>query len=155
MKIMNKTLILLFWGLTTMLWAQNPPVPEKQKALQYKMIEVSLSELQMRLNLTENQMLQLRPVYTQYQRKVARLNMLNHKLFNRLDADTLTNEQSRIALQDYLDRDKKLYNLKKQYTQDLLQILSPQQVIKLYQSDSAMKRKIKNEYQRRAERPRR
>ncbi|WP_455496845.1 hypothetical protein [Coprobacter sp.] len=152
---MNKVLILLFWGFSAVLWAQNPSVLKEQKILQHKMIEVSLSELQMRLNLTEKQMSQLKPVYTQYQYKVARLNMLNHRLFNRLDADTLSNEQSRIVLQDYLDRDKKLYNLKKQYTQDLLHILSPQQVIKLYQSDSAIKRKIKNEYQRRAEYPRR
>lgn len=150
---MNKVLIVLFWAFATVLCAQNPPVQEKQKALQSRMIEVSLSELQMRLNLTEAQMSQLRPVYTQYQRKVAYLNMLNHKLFNRLNADTLTNEQSRTALQDYLDRDKKLYNLKAQYIQDLQQILSPQQVIKLYQSDSAIKRKIRTEYQRRAERP--
>lgn len=38
---------------------------------------------------------------------------------------------------------------------NLLEILSPQQVIKLYQSDSDIKRKIRMEYLRRTGKPKR
>lgn len=153
MKRIFRILILSLLVITGDIYAQKPPVPEREKALQLRMMEASLSELQMRLDLTESQMGQLRPVYMEYQRRVSRLNMQNHKMFNRLNTDTLSNEQAQNALRNYLDRDRKLCNLNNQYVQDLLQILSPQQVIKLYQSDSAIKRKIKNEYQRRTERP--
>ena len=132
-----------------MLWAQRLPVHEKQKELQERMVEVSLSEI------TEMQISQLRPVYKQYQKKVARLNMQNHKLFNRMNADTLSDEQAKTVLREYLDRERKLYALNKQYMDNLLEILSPQQVIKLYQSDSDIKRKIRMEYLRRTGKPKR
>jgi Spy/CpxP family protein refolding chaperone len=119
------------------------------------MVEVSLSEIQERLSLTEMQISQLRPVYKQYQKKVARLNMQNHKLFNRMNADTLSDEQAKTVLREYLDRERKLYALNKQYMDNLLEILSPQQVIKLYQSDSDIKRKIRMEYLRRTGKPKR
>ena len=135
-----------------MLWAQRLPVHEKQKELQERMVEVSLSEIQERLSLTE---MQISPVYKQYQKKVARLNMQNHKLFNRMNADTLSDEQAKTVLREYLDRERKLYALNKQYMDNLLEILSPQQVIKLYQSDSDIKRKIRMEYLRRTGKPKR
>ena len=138
-----------------MLWAQRLPVQEKQKELQERMVEVSLSEIQERLSLTEMQISQLRPVYKQYHKKVARLNMQNHKLFNRMNADTLSDEQAKTILREYLDRERKLYALNKQYMDNLLEILSPQQVIKLYQSDSDIKRKIRMEYLRRTGKPKR
>lgn len=138
-----------------MLWAQRLPVHEKQKELQERMVEVSLSEIQERLSLTEMQISQLCPVYKQYQKKVARLNMQNHKLFNRMNADTLSDEQAKTILREYLDRERKLYALNKQYMDNLLEILSPQQVIKLYQSDSDIKRKIRMEYLRRTGKPKR
>lgn len=138
-----------------MLWAQRLPVHEKQKELQERMVEVSLSEIQERLSLTEMQISQLRPVYKQYQKKVTRLNMQNHKLFNRMNADTLSDEQAKTILREYLDRERKLYALNKQYMDNLLEILSPQQVIKLYQSDSDIKRKIRMEYLRRTGKPKR
>ena len=103
-----------------MLWAQRLPVHEKQKELQERMVEVSLSEIQERLSLTEMQISQLRPVYKQYQKKVARLNMQNHKLFNRMNADTLSDEQAKTILREYLDRERKLYALNKQYMDNLL-----------------------------------
>ena len=136
------------------LWAQRPLPQERQRELQMQMTEASLSEMRMRLNLTDEQMSRLRPVYKQYQKKVAHLNMLNHRLFNRVNADTLSDEQARTLLKGYIDREQKLYNLNKRYMNDLLQILTPQQVIGLYQSDSFIKWKIRKEYLRRAERPR-
>lgn len=42
----------------------------KQKELQERMVEVSLSEIQERLSLTEMQISQLRPVYKQYQKRL-------------------------------------------------------------------------------------
>ena len=152
---MNRILMLLFMCMPVMLWAQRLPVHEKQKELQERMVEVSLSEIQERLSLTEMQISHLRPVYKQYQKKVARLNMQNHKLFNRMNADTLSDEQAKTILREYLDRERKLYALNKQYMDNLLEILSPQQVIKLYQSDSDIKRKIRMEYLRRTGKPKR
>lgn len=152
---MNRILILLFLCMPIMLWAQRLPVQEKQKELQERVVEVSLSEIQERLSLTEIQISQLRPVYKQYQKKVARLNMQNHKLFNRMNADILSDEQAKTILREYLDREHKLYALNKQYMNNLLEILSPQQVIKLYQSDSDIKRKIRMEYLRRTGKPKR
>lgn len=152
---MNRILMLLFMCMPVMLWAQRLPVHEKQKELQERMVEVSLSEIQERLSLTEMQISQLRPVYKQYQKKVTRLNMQNHKLFNRMNADTLSDEQAKTILREYLDRERKLYALNKQYMDNLLEILSPQQVIKLYQSDSDIKRKIRMEYLRRTGKPKR
>ena len=152
---MNRILILLFLCMPVMLWAQRLPVHEKQKELQERMVEVSLSEIQERLSLTEMQISQLRPVYKQKKKKVARLNMQNHKLFNRMNADTLSDEQAKTVLREYLDRERKLYALNKQYMDNLLEILSPQQVIKLYQSDSDIKRKIRMEYLRRTGKPKR
>ena len=152
---MNRILMLLFMCMPVMLWAQRLPVQEKQKELQERMVEVSLSEIQERLSLTEMQISQLRPVYKQYQKNVARLNMQNHKLFNRMNADTLSDEQAKTILREYLDRERKLYALNKQYMDNLLEILSPQQVIKLYQSDSDIKRKIRMEYLRRTGKPKR
>ncbi|WP_297928615.1 hypothetical protein [uncultured Coprobacter sp.] len=152
---MNRVLMLMFLCVPIVLWAQRPPIQEKQKELQERMVEVSLSEIQERLNLTEMQISQLRPVYKQYQKRVARLNMLNHKLFNRMNADTLSDEKAQTVLREYLDREHKLYVLNKQYMDNLLEILSPQQVIKLYQSDSDIKRKIRMEYLRRTGKPKR
>ena len=152
---MNRVLMLMFLCVPIVLWAQRSPIQEKQKELQERMVEVSLSEIQERLNLTEMQISQLRPVYKQYQKRVARLNMLNHKLFNRMDADTLSDEKAQTVLREYLDREHKLYVLNKQYMDNLLEILSPQQVIKLYQSDSDIKRKIRMEYLRRTGKPKR
>ena len=77
---MNRILMLLFMCMPVMLWAQRLPVHEKQKELQERMVEVSLSEIQERLSLTEMQISQLRPVYKQYQKKVARLLQRLHPL---------------------------------------------------------------------------
>ena len=52
---MNRILMLLFMCMPVMLWAQRLPVHEKQKELQERMVEVSLSEIQERLSLTEMQ----------------------------------------------------------------------------------------------------
>lgn len=42
---MNRILILLFLCMPVMLWAQRLPVQEKQKELQERVVEVSLSEI--------------------------------------------------------------------------------------------------------------
>ena len=107
---MIKILVNSFMAITLVLSLPlnaQPQKPLKPKNVQMAMINATLSEIQMALSLTEEQMEILRPAYIHYQKRVTRLNADNNRQFNRVRVDTLTDEQAEeyfAELQEYLKK---------------------------------------------------
>ena len=90
-----------------------------------------------------------RPVYLRYESELSGVDFREMAKLNRVDADSLTAEQADRLILDQLENAKSLIALREKYYKEFKTVLSPQQIIKLYQTEADMRKKVTQEMKRR------
>ena len=143
---MIKILVNSFMAITLVLSLPlnaQPQKPLKPKNVQMAMINATLSEIQMALSLTEEQMEILRPAYIHYQKRVTRLNADNNRQFNRVRVDTLTDEK---LLKESITRSRQIIAAKEKFNASISTLLTPRQIMRIHQIDSSFRHRIRDIY---------
>ncbi len=117
--------------------------------LRERIFETKLREIKLNLKLDEADFEKFRPVYIRYESELSGIDFKLIARLNKVDADSLTAEQADRLIVNQMEEAKNLIVLREKYYKEFKTVLSPQQIIKLYQTEADMRRKVTQEMKRR------
>lgn len=117
--------------------------------LRQRITEAKLREIRRTLNLDQETMIKLRPVYIAWENELMTINFRDIGGPNQVKADSLSAEEADKVIMAQLTNARKLLDLREKYYARFRTVLTPQEVIKLYQTEAAIRRKVMMELRRR------
>lgn len=147
MKTILSTLLIVL----TLLFSLNVESQNQQRfpLLQERMTQAKLREIRISLKLDQTKFEAFRPIYLKYEREISGLNIRNLARFAKVDADSLSTEEADQFVVNQLETAKKLIFIREKYYKEFRSVLSPQQIIKLYQTEAELRKKVMQELRRR------
>lgn len=117
--------------------------------LRERMVQAKLREIKLSLKLDQATFDQFRPIYLKYEREVSGVNFRNLARLTKVDADSLTTEEADQLIVNQLDAAQKLISIREKYYKEFRTVIAPQQIIKLYQTEAELRKKVMQEMKRR------
>jgi hypothetical protein len=114
---------------------KNMPQHEKSEALRQFKEDLVLSELQIPENKKENFL----AVYNDYQ---VRQREIKSKFKHSRDFNNMTEEEANVELENSFEVGQQLLDLRREYTERFRQIITPQKILQLFQTEGMMRNKI-------------
>ena len=147
MKAILSTLLFVI----TLLFSLNAESQNQQRfpLLQERMTQAKLREIKISLKLDQAKFEAFRPIYLKYEREISGVNFRNLARFTKVDADSLTTEEADQLIVNQLEAAKKLIFIREKYSKEFRTVLAPQQIIKLYQTEAELRKKVMQEIKRR------
>ena len=136
-------LTLLSLGAQSQNSTRIPPV--RERILQAKLVEIRRS-----LNLDQATMQHFRPIYIQYEKEISGVNINNQVRLMRANYDSLTSEEAEKLVMVQLENAKRLIDIRENYYYRFKTVLTPQQIVKLYRTEAAIRQKVMQELRRRS-----
>ncbi|MDO8930266.1 MAG: hypothetical protein Q7W54_14930, partial [Bacteroidota bacterium] len=84
-----------------------------------------------------------------YEREVSGIDFRNLARLMKVDADSLSSEEADRLIVSRLETAHKLISIREKYYKEFRTILTPQQIIKLYQTEAELRKKVLQEMKRR------
>ncbi len=122
---------------------------ERFPLLRERIVQAKLHEIRNNLKLNQAAFEQFRPVYLRYERELSGIDFREMARLTRVNADSLTAEQADRLIINQLEVAKSLIALREKYYKEFRTVLSPQQIIRLYQTEAEMRQKVTQEMKRR------
>ena len=117
--------------------------------LRDRMVQAKLREIKLSLKLDQATFYQFRPIYLKYEREVSGVNFRNLARLTKVDADSLSTEEADQLIVNQLDAAQKLISIREKYYKEFRTVIAPQQIIKLYQTEAELRKKVMQEMKRR------
>jgi hypothetical protein len=117
--------------------------------LRERIVQAKLREIRLNLKLDQAKFDQFRPVYLKYEKEISGINFQKIARFTQVDADSLSMEEADQLIVNQLECAKSLIALREKYYKEFRAVLSPQQIIKLYQTEAELRKKVMQELKRR------
>jgi len=136
-------LILLF---LPELQAQNRPFAGQ---IRQRIMEAKLREIRTSLNLDQETTAKLRPIYVSYEQEMTAISYRDLGGPNQVNADSLSAEEAEKLVMAQIANARKVLDLREKYYARFRTVLTPQQIIRLYQTEAAIRRKVMMELRRR------
>jgi len=144
--ILSTLLFVLFLFVNMTAKSQNM---DRFPRIHERIVQAKLREIKFSLKLDQNKFETFRPIYLKYEREVGGVNFRNIARLTKIDADSLTSEEADLLIVDQLKTAKKLILIREKYYKEFRTVLSPQQIIKLYQTEAELRKKVMQEIKRR------
>ncbi len=145
MKTMKTILVTLMIMLT--IWGADAQT--RGFRIRERILQAKLNEIQKSLQLSQPTMERFSPIYTAYEKELAGINFREQGGIMRANPDSLTAEEAERRVMMQLDHAQKLIDIRKKYYPEFKTALTPQQIIKLYQTEAEIRRKVMQELRRR------
>jgi len=117
----------------------------RERILQAKLVEIRRS-----LNLDQAIMQRLRPIYIEYEREISGVNTNNQRRLMSANTDTLTAQEAERLVMAQLENAKRLIDIREKYYHKFKTVLTPQQIVRLYQTEAQIRQKVTQELRRRS-----
>jgi len=117
----------------------------RERILQAKLVEIRRS-----LNLDQAVMQRLRPIYIEYEKEISGINTNNQKRMMSANTDTLTAQEAERLVMVQLKNAKSLIDIREKYYHKFKTVLTPQQIVRLYQTEAQIRQKVTQELRRRS-----
>ena len=111
--------------------------------------QAKLFEIRRSLNLDQSTMQRFRPIYTEYEREISGVNINNQRRLMSVNYDSLTSEEAERLVMVQLENAKTLIEIREKYYHKFKTVLTPQQIVKLYQTEAQIRQKVMQELRRR------
>jgi len=146
-----KTILSTLLFVITLLFSLNAESQNQQRfpLLQERMTQAKLREIRIGLSLDQAKFEAFRPIYLKYEREISGLNFRNLTRFTKIDADSLTTEEADQLIVNQLETARKLISIREKYYKEFRTVIAPQQIIKLYQTEAELRKKVMQEMRRR------
>jgi hypothetical protein len=122
---------------------------ERFPRLRERIIQAKLREIKLSLKLDPATFEQFRPIYLKYEQEITGIDFRKLAGLMRVDADSLSVDEADQLLVHQLESAKKLVNIREKYYKEFRRLISPQQIIKLYQTEAELRKKVVQEIKRR------
>lgn len=123
--------------------------PDRFPLLRERIAQAKLREIKLSLKLDQARFDEFRPIYLKYEREVSGVNFRNLGKLMKVDADSLSTEEADQLIVNQLEAAKKLVFIREKYYKEFRTVLMPQQIIKLYQTEAELRKKVMQEMKRR------
>lgn len=143
---LSLTVFCIFMLFLPPLQAQNRPLGGQ---FRQRITEAKLREIGRMLNLDQETISKLRPVYLDYENELTSVNFRELGGLNQVNADSLSSEEAEKLVIAQIANARRLLELREKYYTRFRTVLTPQEVIKLYQTEAAIRRKVMMELRRR------
>lgn len=120
--------------------------------LRQRFIQIKLNEIGRDLNLTPDRMTELRPIYRNYEMEKNRSRLGLARSLMRVDPDSLSDAEAERLVKTQLENAKRLIEVREKYYDEFRKVLTPREIIKLYQCENDIQRRIAQEFKRRNQR---
>jgi Spy/CpxP family protein refolding chaperone len=148
MKTIFKAFILLMFSMICLeAQSQNAKrlTPLRERILQAKLVEIRRS-----LNLDQATMQHFRPIYIEYEKEISGVNINNQVRLMRANYDSLTSEEAERLVMVQLENAKRLIDIREKYYHKFKTVLTPRQIVRLYQTEAQIRQKVMQELRRRS-----
>lgn len=135
---------ILFFSLNAQ--SQNP---DRFPLLRERMAQAKMREIRLQLKLDQPTFEKFRPIYMKYEREVSGIDFRNLARLMKVDADSLSSEEADHLIVNQMETAHKLISIREKYYKEFRTILTPQQIIKLYQTEAELRKKVLQEMKRR------
>lgn len=144
MKHIILILLVLFTGFVAE--SQNP---DRFPKIRERIVQAKLREVRLELNLDQPTFERFRPVYLRYERESSGIDFRDLARLMKVDADSLSSEEADRLIIGQLETSKKLIHIREKYYREFKTVITPQQIIKLYQTEAELRKKVLQEMKRR------
>jgi hypothetical protein len=110
--------------------------------IRQRILEAKLHEIRKALNLDQETMDRFRPVYTSYEKELSGIRFRELSGVNQADTDSLSAEEAEKLILAQISNARKIVDLREKYYTRFKTVLTPQQIIRLYQTETAIRRKV-------------
>jgi transcriptional regulator with XRE-family HTH domain len=141
---------LLFLMIFFVSFSMNSQNPNRSAMLKQRIAQAKLQEIRKSLNLDMATFAQFRPIYMNYEREITRIDFKNQTRLMRVETDSLSAEEADFLITTQFKNSRKLINIREKYYKEFRTVLSPQQIIKLFQAEAELRNKVIAESKRRA-----
>lgn len=117
--------------------------------LRERILQAKLHEIRTSLNLGPETFVRFRPIYVRYENEITSIDFRKMARLMRVNADSLSTEDADQLIVNQLDAAKELIVVREKYYKEFRTVLSPQQIIKLYQTEAELRRKVLQELKQR------
>ena len=122
---------------------------ERFPLLRERIAQAKLREIRINLKLDQTRFEAFRPIYLKYEREVSGINLRNLTKLTKFDVDSYTTEEADQLIVNQLESARKLISVREKYYKEFRTVISPQQIIKLYQTEAELRKKVLQEVKRR------
>lgn len=136
--------LLISFGTTVKSQQINRNQPLRQRIEQAKM-----RQIRQKLQMDEATFTQFRPLYLKYERALANLDFRSQNKLLNVQADSLSTEEADRLILAQWARARQLNNIRERAYTEFRKILTAQQLIKLYQSETEIRQKVMTELKKR------
>lgn len=132
----------------------NYPVLQAQNLERFpkmheRILQAKLREIKMELKLDKAKFEEFRPIYLKYDHEISRVNFRDLARLNKVDSDSLSTEEADRMIASQIEAAKKMLFVREKYSKEFRVVLTPQQIIKLYQTEAGLRKKVMQEIKRR------
>jgi hypothetical protein len=117
--------------------------------LRERMIQAKLREIKTRLNLDAAIFERFRPIYLKYNGEMSEIDFGKLGRLMKVDSDSLTTEEADQLIVNQLESAKIMISIREKYYQEFKTVLTSQQIVRLYQTEADIRKKVQEELRRR------
>ena len=120
--------------------------------LNKRIVEAKLREIRISLKLDQSTFDHFRPVYEKYESEVSEIDFKKLNKLLKVDAESLSSEEADRLILHQIEIAKRMLEVREKYYKEFKSVLSPQQIIKLYQTEAELRIKVMQELKKRIQR---
>lgn len=147
---MKKIVVILLFAFTFLngfpVGAQNP---DRFPRIKERIVQAKLREVRIQLNLDQPTFEQFRPIYLRYENEISSIDFRNLARMMRVNADSLSTKEADELIVNQLETTKRIALIREKYYREFRKVLAPQQIIRMYQTEVELRKKVMQEMRRR------
>ena len=145
----NISFILLFVLSLVPGYRINAQTQNRFPLLRERIAQAKLREIKLSLNLDESTFERFSPVYLKYEKEISGVDFRKLARLTNVDADSLTTEEADLMIVNQMESARKLIDIREKYYREFRIVITPQQIIKVYQTEAEIRKKVMQELKRR------
>ena len=118
---------------------------DRDQFMRQRIEQAKLRQIRKNLQLDDATFSQFRQLYLRYERTLANVDFRSQNRIVNVNADSLTDRQADELLMAQWLRAKQLINVRERFYGEFRRILTAQQLVKLYQSETEIRQKVMSE----------
>lgn len=123
--------------------------PERFPKLRERITLAKLREIRLSLNLDQATFERFRPIYLEYDREITGIDFRKMARLMKVNADSLSSEEADLMIVNQMKTARSLIDIREKYYPEFRKVISPQQIIKLYQTEAEIRKKVMQELKKR------
>jgi hypothetical protein len=114
-----------------------------------RIARAKLNEIQLKFKLDEATFDRFRPIYLKYEEEISGIDFRKMAKLMKVDPDSLSAADAELLINNQLESAKTIIIIREKYYKEFRTVLSPQQILKLYQIEAELRKEITREIKNR------